>query len=134
MHKVRVCGRTWHDVGVGEVTEYIGGLDEPARTTLDRYRARALYVVPEAEEGTSYGMAALRYRGRPLISVVATKQGYSVFPFSPTVVAGVVSSLDGFDSSKGGIKFTEQRRLPDKAFDALVAARRDEIDAALARR
>jgi uncharacterized protein YdhG (YjbR/CyaY superfamily) len=55
-------------------TDYIAGLDEPARSLLERYRARAVAVVPEAEEGTSYGMAVLRYRGRPLISVVSTKQ------------------------------------------------------------
>src|SRR5690348_17484284 len=112
---------------MGSVTDYIAGLDEPARSVLERYRARAVAAVPEAEEGTSYGMAALRYRGRPLISVVVTKQGYSVFPFSPAVVESVVAELHGFESTKGGIKFTDARHLPDKAFDALVARRRDEI-------
>jgi uncharacterized protein YdhG (YjbR/CyaY superfamily) len=116
---------------MGEVTDYIAGLDEPARSVLERYRARAMAVVPDADEGTSYGMAALRYRGRPLISVVSTKRGYSVFPFSSTVVASVIADLDGFDSTKGGIRFTDARPLPDKAFGALVAQRRDEIDAAL---
>jgi uncharacterized protein YdhG (YjbR/CyaY superfamily) len=116
---------------MGEVTDYISGLDEPARSVLERYRARAVTVVSAAEEGTSYGMAALRYRGRPLISVVATKQGYSVFPFSSAVVESVIGELEGFDSTKGGIKFTDQRHLPPKAFDALVARRRDEIDAVL---
>jgi uncharacterized protein YdhG (YjbR/CyaY superfamily) len=88
-------------------------------------------MVPEAEEGTSYAMPALRYRGRPLISVVSTKAGYSVFPFSPAVVGSVVAEIDGFDSTKGGIKFADRRLLPDEAFDALVARRRDEIDMAL---
>jgi len=118
---------------MGEVSDYIAGLDEPARSVLERYRARAVAVVPEAEEGTSYGMAALRYRGRPLISVVSTKQGYSVFPFSSAVVDSVMSEFDGFESTKGGIRFTDKRQLPDKAFDALVVRRRDEIDAALAK-
>ena len=125
--------RRCHDVDMGEVTDYIGGVDEPARSVLERYRVRAVAVVPEAEEGTSYGMAALRYRGRPLISVVSTKQGYSVFPFSPAVVESVVAHFDGFESTKGGIKFTDKRHLPIKAFDALVARRRDEIDAALSK-
>ena len=120
-------------MGVGEVTDYIAGLEEPARGVLERYRARAVAVVPEAEEGASYGMPALRYRGRPLVSVVTTKQGYSVFPFSPAVVESVVAEVDGLESTKGGIKFTDQRKLPAKAFDALVKRRRDEIDAALAK-
>lgn len=116
---------------MGNVTDYIAGLDEPARSVLERYRARAVAAVPEAEEGTSYGMAALRYRGRPLISVISTKQGYSVFPFSSAVVASVTAQFNGFESSKGGIKFTDKRYLPTEAFDALVAGRREEIDAAL---
>ena len=118
---------------MGEVTTYIAGLDEPARSVLERYRVRALAVVPQAEEGVSYSMAALRYRGRPLISVVSTKRGYSVFPFSSTVVESVLPQLPGFDSTKGGIRFTDEQLLPDDAFDALVAGRRDEIEAALAR-
>ncbi|MET8150789.1 iron chaperone [Actinoplanes sp. NPDC049668] len=116
---------------MGEVTDYIAGRDEPARSLLERYRVRAMAVVPEAEEGKGYGMAALRYRGRPLISVVSTKQGYSVFPFSADVVAAVVAELDGFDSTKGGIRFTDERHLPDAAFEALVTRRQAEIDTAL---
>ena len=116
---------------MGEVTDYIAGQGEPARSVLERFRARAVAVVPDTDEGTSYGMAALRYKGRPLVSVIATKQGYSVFPFSAEVVGSVVADLDGFDSTKGGIKFTDERPLPDTAFDALVARRRDEIDAAV---
>jgi uncharacterized protein YdhG (YjbR/CyaY superfamily) len=116
---------------MGEVTEYIAGLDEPARSVLERYRARAVAVAPGAEEGTSYGMAALRYRGRPLVSVVCTKQGYSVFPFSAAVVESVIAEFDGLESTKGGIKFTEKRHLSNEAFDTLVARRRDEIDAAV---
>jgi uncharacterized protein YdhG (YjbR/CyaY superfamily) len=118
---------------MGEVADYIAGQDEPARTVLERFRARTTAVVPAAEEGTSYGMAAMRYRGKPLISVVSTKRGYSVFPFSSAVVESVVAEYGDFESTKGGMKFTDAHRLPDKAFDALVARRRDEIDAALSK-
>jgi uncharacterized protein YdhG (YjbR/CyaY superfamily) len=118
---------------MAELTDYIASLDEPARGVVDGWRSRALQLVPGAEEGTSYGMAALRYRGRPLVSVVATKAGYSVFPFSAEVVEQVLPQLDGFASSKGGIRFNDAQPLPDAAFTALVRARRDEIDAALGR-
>jgi hypothetical protein len=37
-----------------------------------------------------------------LISVVSTKQGYSVFPFSAAVVERVIAEFDGFESTKGG--------------------------------
>jgi uncharacterized protein YdhG (YjbR/CyaY superfamily) len=119
---------------MGEVADYIAGLEDPARSLIERYRARAVELVPASEEGASYGMAALRYRGRPLVSVVQTRQGYSVYPFSPAVVTRVVDVFSGLDATKGGIRFTDTRPLPEGAFDALVSGRRDEIDAALARR
>ena len=118
---------------MGEVSDYIEGLDEPARSVLEAYRARAVQLVPETDEGTSYGMAALRYRGRPLISVVATKQGYSVFPFSPAVVSAALDGVEGADATKGGIRFSDAKPLSDAVYDALVLGRRDEIDAALAK-
>jgi hypothetical protein len=65
--------------------------------------------------------------------VLATKRGYSVFPFSPAVVESVITELDGLDSTKGGIKFSEARLLPNAAFDALLKRRRREIDAALSK-
>jgi uncharacterized protein YdhG (YjbR/CyaY superfamily) len=119
---------------MGAVTDYLATLDEPGRSLLEGYRSRAMALVPTAEEGTSYGMAALRYRGRPLVAVITGRLGYTAYPFSPEVVEAVLATIDGFDSTKGGIRFTDERPLPDTAFDALVIGRRDEIDAALTRR
>ena len=116
---------------MAELTEYIASLEEPARSVVDGWRSRALEIVPGAEEGKSYGMAALRHRGRPLVSVIPAKTGYTVYPFSADVVEKVMPQLEGFASTKGGIRFTDSMPLPDAAFAALVTARRDEIDAAL---
>jgi len=114
-----------------EVTEYVASLPDPERTVvaglLDRVRA----LVPDAEQGTSYGMAAYRHRGRPLVAVVVGPRGCTAYPFSSDVTAAVLATLDGFDATKGGIRFTVDRPLPGEAFDALVTGRRAEIDAAL---
>jgi uncharacterized protein YdhG (YjbR/CyaY superfamily) len=118
---------------VGELTDFIASLAEPTRSLLERYRARALALVPQAEEGTSYGMPALRYRGRPLIAIRVTKTGYSAYPFSSDVVADVCARFAGLDATKGGIRFTDRAPLPDEVYDALVEGRRQEIDAALER-
>jgi uncharacterized protein YdhG (YjbR/CyaY superfamily) len=112
-------------------TEYIHSLGEDDATIVGGWRLRAQELVPGVEEGMSYGMPALRYRGRPLISVMATKAGYSIFPFSADVVASVLPSLEGFKSTKGGVKFTASQLLPLAAFDRMVKERQAEIDAAL---
>jgi uncharacterized protein YdhG (YjbR/CyaY superfamily) len=112
-------------------TEYIHSLGEDDATIVGGWRLRAQELVPGVDEGMSYGMPALRYRGRPLISVTATKAGYSIFPFSAEVIASVLPTLDGFTSTKGGVKFTAAKPLPVAAFDAMVKQRQAEIDAAL---
>lgn len=114
-----------------EYTDYIHSLDEDAGSMVMGWRLRAQELVGHVEEGRSYGMPALRYRGRPLMSIVATKAGFSMFPFSADVVAAVLPDLDGFATTKGGVKFTAEKQLPVAVFDTMVTARRDEIDAAL---
>lgn len=116
---------------MGEVTDYIATLDEAHRALVGRLLGRARELVPDVEEGRSYGLAAYRYRGRPLVTVVVGGHGCTAYPFSSDVTASVLATLDGYDATKGGIRFTVDRPLPDEAFDALVMQRRAEIDAAL---
>lgn len=116
---------------MGEVTQYVGTLDGPVREVVAGLLGRVAGLVPGVEEGTSYGLAAYRYRGRPLVAVVVGSKGCTAYPFSADVTASVLATLDGFDATKGGIRFTVDRPLPPAAFDALVRERQAEIDAAL---
>ncbi|WP_423464669.1 iron chaperone [Promicromonospora sp. MS192] len=112
-----------------DFTQYIASLDGPARDAVEHVRARALELVPDAEEGTSYGMAALRYRGSPLISARATARHIGLYPFSPPAIEALAPDLAGFSTAKGTVRFTPDRPLPDDVLDRLVLFRRDEIDA-----
>ncbi|GGI44566.1 hypothetical protein GCM10010932_05250 [Agromyces flavus] len=118
---------------MGEMTDYIAGLDEPDRSAMAEVQRAALDLVPEAVEGVSYGMPALRYRDRPLLSVMQAKGHIGLYPFSPAVVDAVSGELGGYSFSKGTIRFTADHPLPDGLVDRIVALRRDEIDAASAR-
>jgi len=55
------------------VSEYFAGLGVPERSAFEHIRALAADIVPEAEEGTSYGMAALTYRRKPLLGFRARR-------------------------------------------------------------
>ena len=74
---------------MGAVDEYLATLDDGARSAYERIRDLALAEVPAAEQGTSYGMAALKYRGKPLLGFRAAKDHLSVFPFSSVAVEAV---------------------------------------------
>jgi uncharacterized protein YdhG (YjbR/CyaY superfamily) len=118
---------------MGEMTEYIDGLDEPDRTAMAKVQRAALALVPEAVEGVSYGMPALRYRDRPLLSVMQAKGHIGLYPYSPAVVSAVSDQLDGYSWSKGTIRFTADNPLPDGLVDRIVTLRRGEIDEASGR-
>jgi uncharacterized protein YdhG (YjbR/CyaY superfamily) len=108
--------------------EYFASLPEQERAELERIRQLVLRAVPEAEEGTSYGMPALKYKGRPLLGVAATKKHLSVFPFSPEAIEATREALAGFDVSKGTVRFTPENPLPDAVVEQLVANRLRELD------
>jgi uncharacterized protein YdhG (YjbR/CyaY superfamily) len=113
---------------VGVVDDYFESLNPASRAAFERIRSLALEIVPEAEQGTSYGMAALRYKQKPLLGFAAAKRHLSVFPFSPPAVDEVRDRLSGFDVSKGTIRFSVDKPLADDVISDLVRFRMAEID------
>jgi uncharacterized protein YdhG (YjbR/CyaY superfamily) len=109
------------------VDEYFAGLDPAARTAFERVRAVAMEVAPQAEAGTSYGMAALLYQGKPLIGFRAAQRHLSVFPFSAEAIEAVRGRLGGFDVSKGTVRFSADRPIPDEVLRDMLGSRLDEI-------
>jgi uncharacterized protein YdhG (YjbR/CyaY superfamily) len=109
--------------------EYLDGLPQEQREALARVRAVVAGVAPEAQEGVSYGMPAFLYAGRPLLGFRAAKKHPSVFPFSPAAIEAVEDRLEGFDLSKGTIRFSPDRPLPEDVLANLVQARKEEISA-----
>jgi uncharacterized protein YdhG (YjbR/CyaY superfamily) len=109
--------------------EYLDGLPQEQREALARVRAIVESVAPDAEEGVSYGMPAFLYAGRPLLGFRAAKKHLSVFPFSPAAIEAVADRLEGFDLSKGTIRFSPDRPVPEDVLADLVRARNEEIAA-----
>jgi uncharacterized protein YdhG (YjbR/CyaY superfamily) len=113
---------------VGAVDDYLGSLDPTTAAAFERIRQLVLEVAPAVEQGTSYGMAALKYEGRPLLGFRAAKRHLSVFPVSTEVVDGVTGQLRGFELSKGTIRFTVEQPLPDDVVRELARSRVAEIE------
>jgi uncharacterized protein YdhG (YjbR/CyaY superfamily) len=108
--------------------DYLASVPEPQKSELERVRRLVRRAVPEAEEATSYGMPAFMYNQRPLLGVRASKNHLSVFPFSPEAVDAAREALAGFDLSKGTVRFTVERPLPDAALEQLLRHRLREIE------
>ena len=112
---------------MGAVDDYFATFDDPDRSAFERARGLALEVAPEAQQGTSYGMAALKAAGRPLLGFRATKSHLSLVPFSAEVVEAVAPRLAEFDLTKGTIRFTADHALPEDVVREIVRLRMQEI-------
>ena len=104
------------------VDEYLAGVPEPARSTLNKIRAAIRSAVPpEATETISYRMPAFAYKG-VLVWFAAFSNHCSLFP-TASVVEAFKSELKGFSTSKGTIHFPTDKPLPTALVKKLVKAR-----------
>jgi uncharacterized protein YdhG (YjbR/CyaY superfamily) len=112
---------------VPAVDDYFASLDASTRAAFEHIRDLVIEIVPEAEQGTSYGMATLKYNQKPLLAFLAAKHHLSVFPFSSLVVDAVRDRLTGFELSRGTIRFTAATPLPDEVVRDIARHRIQEI-------
>ncbi len=113
---------------MGTVDDYLASLDDTARPTVEHIYSIARETVPDAEQGLGYGMPALVYRGKPLLSVMRAKAHVGIYPFSPDAITAVSDLLDGVDHAKGTIRTPVDTPLPDDLIRRLVTERRAQID------
>jgi uncharacterized protein YdhG (YjbR/CyaY superfamily) len=110
-----------------EVDAYLAGLDEPKRSTLEQLRTAILEVVPDAEQGLSYGMPAFKLGGKTVAGFAAYKHHLSYLPHSGSVLAELGDDVAGYETSKGALKFRVDERLPEPLVRKLVVARLREL-------
>lgn len=113
---------------MSELSDYLAELPEPQRTAIAAVYDRVRELVPDAIDGVGYGMPALRYRGKPLLSVMSAKGHLGLYPFSPAALDIVRDDLSEFSLAKGTVRFTAERPLPAEVLDRLIAARVAEIE------
>jgi uncharacterized protein YdhG (YjbR/CyaY superfamily) len=125
MKKVKSGNRRSAAKGSGaprNVDEYLAGVPEPARSTLNKMRAAIRSTVPpEATETISYGMPAFKHKG-VLVWFAAFSNHCSLFP-TASVIEAFKNELKGFSTSKGTIHFPTDEPLPTALVKKLVKAR-----------
>lgn len=109
------------------IDDYLDELAPDQQAALGRVREIVAELVPDAEEGKSYGMPAFIYAGRPLLGFRAAKKHLSIFPFSPAAIEAVKDRLDGFDLAKGTIRFTADHPVPETVLADVIRFREREI-------
>lgn len=114
-------------MSAAEIDEYLSGIDEPKRGTLQALRGMILEIAPEAEQGISYRVPAFRVDGKVVAGFAAFKDHLSYLPFSGSVLARLGDELRGHTMTKSSLHFPIDRPLPRALVEKLIAVRLDEI-------
>jgi uncharacterized protein YdhG (YjbR/CyaY superfamily) len=110
-----------------EIDRYLAKLDEPKRSTLEALRESILEILPEAEQGISYGAPAFKVNGKAVAGFAAFKSHLSYVPHSGSVLATLHDDVATYETSKGSLKFAVDKPLPKRLVKKLVIARMREL-------
>jgi uncharacterized protein YdhG (YjbR/CyaY superfamily) len=106
-----------------EIDNYLDGLEEPKRTTLARLRQTILDILPDADQGMSYGLPAFKVGGKTIAGFAAFKNHLSYLPHSGSVFAQLSDELQGYTTSSGALRFGVDEPLPVPLVEKLIAVR-----------
>lgn len=110
------------------VDEYLAGAPEPQRSTLGIVRETLRVLLPQGEEGLSYGVPVVRVDGKPVAGFAYFARHCSYFPHSGSVLAQVSDELTGYRWSKGTLQFPIDRPLPESLVALLVSTRLADLN------
>lgn len=102
--------------------EYLAALPDDQRAALERLRKSIRAAAPNAEECLSYQLPAFRQK-RLLVGFGATAKHCAFYLMSARTVADHQDALQGYDVSKGTIRFAPDQPLPAALVRKLVKAR-----------
>ncbi len=111
-------------MSVGEVDEYLRGIEEPKRSTLEALRRTILEIVPDAEQVISYRVPAFRVDGETVAGFAAFRNHLSYLPFSGSVLSQLADELESYTMTKSALHFPADRPLPKTLVKKLIAVRR----------
>lgn len=108
---------------------YLQTLNPDQQEILRHLRTLIRESVPEGEECISYSLPAFRYRGKILIGYGASAQHCALYLFSSLILPQFKSELEGFDVSKGTLRFQPESPPSKSLVQALIQAKIQEIAA-----
>jgi uncharacterized protein YdhG (YjbR/CyaY superfamily) len=110
-------------VSAREIDQYLDGVEEPKRATLALLRQTILDLLPDAEQGMSYGLPAFKIRGKTIAGFAAFKNHLSYLPHSGSVFPQLKGELEDYSTSSGALRFDIGHPLPGPLVEKLIAVR-----------
>lgn len=111
----------------GQIKAYFAAQPAKQRAVLKAIREAIREVAPDAVESFSYRIPGVKLEGKALVWYAGFKHHTSLYPIGDAIRRKFAAELDGYETSKGTVRFPLDEPLATALVKRLVKARVEEV-------
>lgn len=112
------------------IDDYLQKIEATERKELERIRAIAKEIIPDAEEGISYGMPTLKYNGKSFLGFDLHKHHIGIYPYGGAEIEMLKDELSkhNYKFSSGAIQVPLTEQIPENLLKKIIQLRIKRIN------
>ena len=111
----------------GQIRAYLTAQPPKTRALLKEIRDAIRAVAPDAVDSFSYRIPGVKLDGKALVWYAGFTHHVSLYPIGDAIRKRFASELDGYETSKGTVRFPLDKPIPVALVKRLVKARVEDV-------